>query len=185
MQKHTEGYINGRRNFGDHQNQKNGDGDIIDVMLNNGNVYSIDEAIMMAKVGLIRGVNVSRAKNGREYLRSDPNDSKDDNLTTCRHLAECRQGSTEMPAGCIDMPACLLNFMPASAIKYMTIYNTRRKKYIIQIHYPFIKKIESGFRRIPVCPEGNRCFKGTAKITGPLKKPQINRRKSHSPADFA
>jgi hypothetical protein len=60
--------------------RKNGDGDIIDVMLNNGNVYSIDEAIMMAKVGLIRGVNVSRAKNGREYLRSDPNDSKDDNL---------------------------------------------------------------------------------------------------------
>lgn len=60
--------------------RKNGDGDITDVMLNNGNVYSIDEAIMMAKVGLIRGVNVSRAKNGREYLRSDPNDSKDDNL---------------------------------------------------------------------------------------------------------
>lgn len=60
--------------------KKNPDGDITDVMLENGNVYSINEAIMMTKDGLIEGVNVGKAKNGREYLRSNPNDSDGDNL---------------------------------------------------------------------------------------------------------
>ena len=60
--------------------RKNNEGDITDVMLENGNVYSINEAITMAKDGLIEGVNVSRAKNGREYLRSDPNGTVKDNL---------------------------------------------------------------------------------------------------------
>ena len=60
--------------------KKNPDGDITDVMLENGNVYSINEAIMMARDGLIEGVNVGKARNGREYLRSNPNDSEGDNL---------------------------------------------------------------------------------------------------------
>lgn len=60
--------------------RKNSEGDITDVMLVNGNVYSINEAIMMAKDGLLQGVNVGRAKNGREYLRSDPNGKVSDNL---------------------------------------------------------------------------------------------------------
>ena len=60
--------------------RKNGDGDITDVMLDNGNVYSVSEAIIMARGGLIDGVNVGRAKNGREYLRSDPNGIEKDNL---------------------------------------------------------------------------------------------------------
>lgn len=60
--------------------RKNKDGDITDVMTENGNVYSIKEAITMARDGLIEGVNVSRAKNGREYLRSDPNGTEKDNL---------------------------------------------------------------------------------------------------------
>ncbi|OPJ62607.1 DUF3892 domain-containing protein [Clostridium oryzae] len=60
--------------------KKNNDGDITDVMLENGNVYSIDEAIMMTKDHLIEGVNVGKAKNGREYLRSNPNDEENDNL---------------------------------------------------------------------------------------------------------
>ncbi len=60
--------------------KKNSDGDITDVMLENGNVYSINEAIMMTRDGLIEGVNVGRAKNGREYLRSNPNDNEGDNL---------------------------------------------------------------------------------------------------------
>lgn len=60
--------------------RKNNDGDITDVMLGNGNVYSIKEAIMMARDGLIEGVNVGRAKNGREFLRSDPNGTVKDNL---------------------------------------------------------------------------------------------------------
>ncbi|OPJ57076.1 DUF3892 domain-containing protein [Alkalithermobacter paradoxus] len=60
--------------------KKNSDGDITDVMLENGNVYSIEEAISMAKNELIEGVNVGQAKNGREFLRSNPNGDKSDNL---------------------------------------------------------------------------------------------------------
>lgn len=60
--------------------KKNPDGDITDVMLENGNVYSIDEAIMMAKDNLIEGVNVGTARNGRQYLRSNPNGEESDNL---------------------------------------------------------------------------------------------------------
>lgn len=60
--------------------KKNPDGDITDIMLENGNVYSIDEAIVMAKDHLIQGVNVGQARNGREYLRSNPNDNEGDNL---------------------------------------------------------------------------------------------------------
>lgn len=60
--------------------KKNPQGDITDIMLDNGNVYSVNEAVMMAKDGLISGVNVGQAKNGREYLRSNPNGSANDNL---------------------------------------------------------------------------------------------------------
>lgn len=60
--------------------KKNPDGDITDVMMDNGNVYSIDEAIMMVSDHLVEGVNVGRARNGREYLRSNPNDDESDNL---------------------------------------------------------------------------------------------------------
>ena len=60
--------------------RKNNDGDITDVMLQNGNIFSINEAIMMARDNKIEGVNVGKAKNGREFLRSDPNDNEDDNL---------------------------------------------------------------------------------------------------------
>ena len=60
--------------------RKNNDGDITDVMLKNGNIFSTNEAIMMARDNKIEGVNVDKAKNGREFLRSDPNDNEDDNL---------------------------------------------------------------------------------------------------------
>ena len=60
--------------------RKNRDGDITDVMLQNGNVYSINEAITMARDGLLSGVNAVHGKNGREYLRSNPNDTEGDNL---------------------------------------------------------------------------------------------------------
>ncbi|MDP4183367.1 MAG: DUF3892 domain-containing protein [Bacillota bacterium] len=60
--------------------KKNPSGDITDVMTENGNVYSINEAIMMAKDGLLEGVNVSSSKSGREYLRANPNGTENDNL---------------------------------------------------------------------------------------------------------
>ncbi|QNU68612.1 DUF3892 domain-containing protein [Ruminiclostridium herbifermentans] len=60
--------------------KKNNEGDITDVMLQNGTIYPIKEAIMMAKENKIEGVNVGKAKNGREFLRSDPNGYESDNL---------------------------------------------------------------------------------------------------------
>lgn len=61
--------------------RKNSEGDITDVMLSNGEAYSIEEAVDMTKKGLINGVNVSKAKNGREYLKSNPNGTEEDNLS--------------------------------------------------------------------------------------------------------
>lgn len=60
--------------------RKNKDGDITDVMLQDGNVYSINDAIVMAKDNKIEGVNVGRSKNGSEFLRSNANGNKKDNL---------------------------------------------------------------------------------------------------------
>lgn len=60
--------------------RKNPDGDITDVMLTDGNIYSVDQAIILARDGVIEGVNVGKAKNGREYLRSNPNGDTGDNL---------------------------------------------------------------------------------------------------------
>ena len=60
--------------------KKNSEGDITDVMLENGNVHSVNDAIQMAKNEQIDGVNVGQAKNGREYIRSNPNGDKNDNL---------------------------------------------------------------------------------------------------------
>ena len=60
--------------------KKSPQGDITDIMLENDNVISINEAIMMAKDDLVEGVNVGKAKNGREYLRSNPNGDEGDNL---------------------------------------------------------------------------------------------------------
>jgi hypothetical protein len=60
--------------------RKNNDGNITDVMLQNGNIFSMNEAIMMARDNKIEGVNIGKAKNGREFLRSDPNNNEDDNL---------------------------------------------------------------------------------------------------------
>lgn len=59
--------------------KKNTDGDITDVMLN-GNVYSINQAIMLAQDGIIEGVNVAKARSGQEYLRSNPDEVEENNL---------------------------------------------------------------------------------------------------------
>ncbi|PAB61282.1 DUF3892 domain-containing protein [Anaeromicrobium sediminis] len=60
--------------------KKNPHGEITDVMMEDGNVYSINDAIMMAKDNSIENVNVGRSKNGKEYLRSNPNGFTNDNL---------------------------------------------------------------------------------------------------------
>lgn len=60
--------------------KKNTDGDITDVMFDDGTVHPIEQAVKLAKESKIEGVNVGRAKNGREFLRSNPNGNENDNL---------------------------------------------------------------------------------------------------------
>jgi hypothetical protein len=52
--------------------KKNKDGDITNVMLENGNEVPLNHAIMMAKDGQIDGVIVVRGKDGGEFLSVDP-----------------------------------------------------------------------------------------------------------------
>lgn len=61
--------------------RKNSDGDITDILLSNGEAYSIKEAVEMTKEGKIKDVNVGKAKNGREFLKSNPNGTEEDNLS--------------------------------------------------------------------------------------------------------
>lgn len=60
--------------------RKNNDGDITNILTNDGNIYSIEEAITMAKDHNLDGVNVGKSRNGTEYLRSNPNGEEQDNL---------------------------------------------------------------------------------------------------------
>jgi len=60
--------------------RKNEQGVITEVMLKDGQVYSVDEAIQLAKDNLIEGVNVGRSKDGTEFLRSYPDGEEDNNL---------------------------------------------------------------------------------------------------------
>lgn len=62
------------------QVKKNQDGDITDVRLDNGSQVSIQQAIGMAKQNQIEGVIVGKARSGRETLRSQPNNTQEDNL---------------------------------------------------------------------------------------------------------
>lgn len=63
------------------QVKKNQEGDITDVKLDNGSQATIQQAIDMAKNNQIEGVMVGKARNGRETLKSQPNNTPDDNLT--------------------------------------------------------------------------------------------------------
>ncbi len=60
--------------------RKNEEGDITDVMLEDGAVVSMNEAIQMVRQERIEGVNVGTSKNGREFLRANPNGTENDNL---------------------------------------------------------------------------------------------------------
>lgn len=60
--------------------RKNSEGDITDVKLNDGSTYSLDEVINLVQEGKIDGVNVSRSKNGRAFLRGNPDQDINNNL---------------------------------------------------------------------------------------------------------
>lgn len=60
--------------------RRNTEGDITNVMLEDGTVYPIDEAIRLTRDEIISGVNVSRSKSGREFLRANPDGNENNNL---------------------------------------------------------------------------------------------------------
>lgn len=60
--------------------KKDSYGDIKQVMFDNGQVASVDKAIRMAAKSEIDGVNVGRARNGRQTLRSNPDGQSKNNL---------------------------------------------------------------------------------------------------------
>ncbi len=61
--------------------RKNSDGNIIEVMVDNGKKYSIEQAIQMAQKNQLEGVNVGAARDGSQTLRSNRSDSESDNLS--------------------------------------------------------------------------------------------------------
>lgn len=60
--------------------RKDGDGDITNVMLEDGTAYTLDEAIRMTEQGNINGVTIGKSKSGTQYLRSNPDGDPDNNL---------------------------------------------------------------------------------------------------------
>ncbi|MBB6673383.1 DUF3892 domain-containing protein [Cohnella nanjingensis] len=60
--------------------RKNGDGDIIELQLSNGQVVDYKQAQQMAKNDELENVNVFKGRDGDEHLRSDPDGREDNNL---------------------------------------------------------------------------------------------------------
>ena len=60
--------------------RKNSEGDITEVMLDDGRVYSVEEAITLVAENKINGVNVSKSKSGKMFLRSNPDSDTSNNL---------------------------------------------------------------------------------------------------------
>lgn len=61
---------------------KNTNGEIIAYKLDNGETLEKTKAVELAKQGYINGVQVSVSKKGEEYLRSLPDGSKSNNLSS-------------------------------------------------------------------------------------------------------
>lgn len=60
--------------------RKDDRGEITDVMLDNGQEMTINEAVQLASNKQIENVNVAHSKKGQVYLRSYPNGNIEDNL---------------------------------------------------------------------------------------------------------
>lgn len=62
--------------------KKNDDGDVTDVLLENGNVVPLNHAILMVKKGIIDDVAVSKGEDGGEFLIPDPDAASYSNLNS-------------------------------------------------------------------------------------------------------
>jgi len=59
---------------------RDGRGEINAYKLDNGELVPKEQAVLMAKQGVIRGVSVVVSKNGEEFLRSLPDNDANNNL---------------------------------------------------------------------------------------------------------
>ena len=62
--------------------KKNEDGEITDVMIEDGSVIPINHAILMAKRGIMEDAVVARGKNGGEFLQIHPDSLTDHSLAS-------------------------------------------------------------------------------------------------------
>jgi hypothetical protein len=62
------------------QVRKNDDGDITEIMLNDGSIYPLEQAINLARDNKLEGVNVGQSRNGTPFLRSNPDNDPNNNL---------------------------------------------------------------------------------------------------------
>jgi hypothetical protein len=60
--------------------RKNINGDITDVMLSDGDIFSLNHVITLAKKGSIEGICVGTGRNGAEFLKSDLHEVGSDTL---------------------------------------------------------------------------------------------------------
>ncbi len=60
--------------------KKDNKGEIVGYKLNDDRLVSKIDAVELAKQGEIKGVTVSKSKLGEEYLRSNPDSNRDNNL---------------------------------------------------------------------------------------------------------
>ncbi|QST02815.1 DUF3892 domain-containing protein (plasmid) [Pontibacillus sp. ALD_SL1] len=60
--------------------QKNSEGDITAVQTASGRELSIEEAIAETESGNLKGVNTGGTRNGHKTLRSNPDDTTENNL---------------------------------------------------------------------------------------------------------
>lgn len=51
--------------------KKDSTGGITEVMIETGNVFTLNEAIMLVKDGVIEGLDIGTSQSGREFLCSD------------------------------------------------------------------------------------------------------------------
>jgi hypothetical protein len=60
--------------------RKNTDGDITNVMSDDGTEMAVSKAVALAKLGQVDSVIVKKNKNGNDVIVSSPNSSLEDNL---------------------------------------------------------------------------------------------------------
>lgn len=66
------------------------DNQVVGYVLSTGEKVSIEQAIQLAKQGMLEHVGVSTSKDGSEYIRSLPDDDESNNLSNLPSITETK-----------------------------------------------------------------------------------------------